>query len=116
MRNIEHDFELDEFLGIFDASICINVECVEGEPEVRYTRNGDGHPGSSPTVHPFKATLISLGGENYNVSRKELESFLPSAALDKLDKLALDAAHNAVDTGWLANDLFEALEAADERY
>lgn len=116
MHKIEHSFELNEFLGIFDASICIEVECVKSEPEVRYTRNGDGYPGSPATVWPFKATIMRLGLPEGDINREGLEHCLSLSFLQRLDDLALDAAHDAVGSGngWLAEEMFQALADAAE--
>lgn len=114
MRYIEHEFELDEFLGRFFATVWIKVECVPGEPEVRYTRNGDGNPGSPATVYPIEARVTSLTGANWDKSRDELEAFL-GPDMQHLDQKALDDACEAVDDGWLADELFDELQAADEQ-
>lgn len=116
MHTIEHYFELDEFLGTFDASICVEVECVEGEPMVMYTRNGDGYPGSPATVCPFKATIMRLGLPEGDINREGLEHCLSPSFLQHLDNLALDAAHDAVGSGngWLAEEMFQALADAAE--
>ncbi len=115
---IEHEFELDEFLGRFFATVWIEVECDPGEPEVRYTKNGDGYPGSPATVCPIKATVTSLSGANWDKNRDELTTFLGPWWLARLDERALKAANEAVDCGrgWLADQLFDELEAIHEQY
>ena len=112
---IEYEFELEEFFGErFFATIWIEAEAEPGEPMVRYYADGSGYPGSPATVWPIAAKVTSLSGANWDKTREELEAFLTTDELKRLDDRALDEAIEAVEDGWLADHLFEELAARSE--
>jgi hypothetical protein len=88
-RFIDHEFEDEDFLGMFFATLCIEFECTPGEEEVRYTKNGDGNPGSPATFEPVSAYVTGISGDDWDYDREQIKD---NGWATWLDKHAMEAA------------------------
>lgn len=114
MSTYEYEFELDDFLGRFHATLWIEFEACPGSPMIRYDGDGAGYPGEAPSVHPVSVEVTSLTGEGWHKTGRELEV---SGWGKCLDILALDEICSRVDEDtWLTRELLEVVEDARIRY
>jgi len=65
-----------------DASIEFTFDA--GEPEVRYYANGDGHPGTPPSVQIDRVWLEKNG------ERIDVADFLPDSLIESLEEQILN--------------------------
>ncbi len=106
----EYETDLEEFTDNLAASVWIKTEYVPGEPIIRYTRNGDGYPGSAATMQPLQTRVTELRGSTWSKSRAELEDFLGRQGMQKLDDMALGIVCELASVpSWLTDELFAAL-------
>ena len=114
MSTYEYEFEIDDFLGRFHATLWVEFEACLGSPMLRYDRDGNGCPGEDPSVHPVRVEVTSLTGEGWHKTGRELEA---SGFGECLDKLALEEICNRVDENtWLTRELLEVVEDAYLQY
>lgn len=104
-----YETEYDEFLGRFHVTVEIEFELEPGEPEVRYTRNGDGYPGSPDAVYVTAVKVTSISGASWDKTREEIERLgwaetWDEKALDFVSDLDID------------DELFDHLNASYEEY
>ena len=100
-----HETEFDCFLDRFFATVEIEFEVTPGEKTVLYDRNGDGYPGSDPSLDIISVMVTSLSNEAWD---KNLEELVASGFADWLNKEALAAVEEELsDDSWLYDTLFE---------
>ncbi len=101
-----HETEFDCFLDRFFATVEIEFEFIEGDKMVRYYRNGDGYPGSEPSVCIINVRVTSLSNEAWDKNLEELEE---SGFAKWLNEQALEAVEDELldSFGWLFDTLYE---------
>lgn len=100
-----HEYEVEQFLGRFFATVWIEYDALPGEPVVMYDKDGGGYPGSPPSLEVIGARVTSLSGETWDKNRDELEK---SGWAEYLDAKALELADSQIDADdSFAADLFE---------
>jgi len=105
----EHEVELEEFTDNLAATVWIEFEYEPGEPEIRYTRNGDGYPGSAAAINLLRAEIAQLRGSTWSKNRAELEAVAGRKGMQKLDEKALNAICELVSgSSWLLDELLAA--------
>lgn len=73
-------YEIEHVLG--DVRFEVQVQWTQGEREVRYTRNGDGYPGSPPEVEVLTIDVMKITNGYDNV---ELEPAIITALKTDLE-------------------------------
>ena len=109
MRGIEyHGYETTlEELGrgkSVQLEVDLEVECLPGEPMVRYDADGSGYPGCDAEANITGCRVTEITGDTYRFERSERPEYF-----DLLDVIAQRHAELTCDTNEILADISEDL-------
>lgn len=109
MKYIEYEFELEEFLEQYFATVWIKVECMPGEEDVFNLPNGDpGYPGSPATFCVVEAHVTSIEGDISSLNYEELKQHKQWHRF--INREVLEAAQKLIDNqAWLYDAILDIL-------